>query len=217
MIKIAIADDQILLRDMLKVMLKQESELDVLGWAGNGNWIIEICHIHKPDVILMDIRMPEMDGIEALSNIKKKYPEVKVIMLTTFEDEDSIYKAFKYGADGYVLKDVKPELLILTVKCIYEGLFVMNRSIHNFMINKLRTEIAETVTVSTEANESLELDKVDINIIKLLADGCNNKEIAERINFAEGTVKNRISKILGITGLKDRTQIAVFALKNNII
>lgn len=223
MIKAIIADDQILLREMLKTLLLQDKEIEVPACAGNGNEVIQLCKLHRPDVILMDIRMPDMDGIKALTVIKKNFPKVKLIMLTTFEDIDNITEAYLNGADGYILKDIKPELLVMVVKCIYNDLFVMCKSAHNFMMKQFELICGDKILITAtgideeQLSREVELDKTDLKILKLLAEGNSNKGIAEQLNFSEGTVKNRISRILSLLGLKDRTQLVVYALKNNLI
>lgn len=217
MIKVAIADDQILLRDMLKIMLVQDPDIDVVACASDGNEAVAACERERPNLVLMDIRMPKVNGIDALTTIKKRHPEIKVIMLTTFEDENSIIEAYMNGADGYILKDIEPHVLVLAVKCIHTGLFVMHQSVHQFMIRQFRTSIDARVSLVCTESEEAELDRTDRAVLRLLAEGHNNREIANILNFSEGTVKNRISGLLNITGMKDRTQLAVFALKNNII
>ncbi len=223
MIRIIIADDQVLLREMLETMLIQDNEIKVVACAGNGKEAINLCRIHIPDIVLMDIRMPDFDGIRALSEIKKFFPKTKVIMLTTFEDIDNITDAYLNGADGYILKDIKPELLVLIVKCVYNDLFIMCKSAHQFMMKRFNLMFGSKVSVlsinegNIHENERIELDKTDLNILKLLSEGTNNKDIAEILKFSEGTIKNRISNVLRLTGLKDRTQLVVYALKNNLI
>jgi len=220
MIKVAIADDQTLLRDMLKLMLVQDSEIEVVGCAGNGKDIINICKIQAPDVVLMDIKMPVLDGVNALTTIKQNFPDIKVLMLTTFGDERNVIEAYKAGADGYVLKDIKPQTLVMTVKCIKDDLFVMHKGASEFIKKQVKVTPAEKLSEFEEIEKIYDefgLDKNDRKIIKLLISGLSNKEIGEALNFSEGTVKNRISRILSVTGLKDRTQIAVFALKNNLV
>lgn len=223
MIKAIIADDQVLLREMLKTLLLQDKEIEVPACAGNGNEAIQLCKLHRPDVILMDIRMPDLDGIKAMTVIKKSFPKVKLIMLTTFEDIGNITEAYLNGADGYILKDIKPELLTMVVKCIYHDLFVMCKSAHSFMMKQFEMICGDKISLVpqlTEENnngQEVELDKTDLKILKLLAEGNSNKSIAEQVNFSEGTVKNRISRILNLLGIKDRTQLVVYALKNNLI
>ncbi|HEX3043604.1 MAG TPA: response regulator transcription factor [Bacillota bacterium] len=127
MIRIAIADDQVLLRDMMRAMLVSDPEIEVVGCASEGSELIRICLENLPDIALVDICMPGTDGIQVLKALKKQAPQIKVIMLTTFEDENNIIEAYQSGTDGYILKDIRPQALVLTVKCIYEGLFVMHK------------------------------------------------------------------------------------------
>lgn len=220
MIRIAIADDQILLREMLSMILSQDEETEVVGDAGNGEEILKICKEKKPDVVLLDIKMPSYDGVYALDCIKRDCPGTKVIMLTTFGDEKNVINAYKGGADGYVLKDIKPHILIMTVKCVYDGLFVAHGNINAIIRGRVSgspSRRAEEFNAMEDLYDEYGLDRIDRKIIKLLINGKSNKEIGEALNFSEGTIKNRISRILSVTGQKDRTQIAVFALQNNLI
>jgi len=220
MIKIAIADDQVLLREMLSTVLSSDSGMEIAGLAGNGEEILDICREKKPDIVLLDIKMPVRDGVFALEAIKKEMPHIKVIMLTTFGDERNVLEAYRKGANGYILKDIKPPMLIKAIKCVFEGLFVMQDEIAG-LVRKRIMPSASKKTNELEALEELHdeygLDVIDRKIIRLLADGKSNKEIGEALNYSEGSIKNRITRILTATGLKDRTQIAVFALQNNII
>lgn len=215
LIKIAIADDQVLFRDMLSIILKQDPTFDVLESVGDGNEILRLCAEEKPDIVLLDVKMPGADGIFALLKIKEYYPQMKVIMLTTFEEEEYILKACTHAADGYILKDTKPETLINTVKCVYDGLFVIHRSVQEFMAKQL-AKAAEAEKASDRMDAFFDFDSVDLKILKLLSLGKNNAEIAKDINYSEGTIKNHISRMLDITELKDRTQLAIFALQNGI-
>ena len=223
MIRTIIADDQVLLREMLKTMLIQDADIQVIGTAGSGKETIKLCSLYRPDIVLMDIKMPETNGIKALSEIKKCYPETKVLMLTTFEDQESITEAYLCGADGYILKDIKPELLIMAVKCLYNDIFIMSKSVHQYIMKHFNLALGSKLSFNNnnKATEGIlsqvELDKTDIKILKLLVEGNSNKDISEALSFSEGTIKNRISRILGITGLKDRTQLVVYALKNNLV
>ncbi len=220
MIRIAIADDQRLLREMLSMMLREENEFEVIGEAENGEEILQICRTGYPDIVLLDIKMPSKDGVYALNAIKREFPDMKVIMLTTFGDEKYIRDVYRGGADGYILKDIKPHMLVMTLKCVQEGLFVANRSIHAAFQERDNCSSAKRAA-ELEAIDKLYdeygLDQIDRKIIRLLINGKTNKEIGETLNFSEGTIKNRISRILNVTGQKDRTQIAVFALQNNLI
>ncbi len=216
MIKIAIADDQALLREMLYMVLSAESDIEVAGSASDGEEVIRICRQTKPDLVLLDIKMPG-GGIEAMETIKKEMPHIRAVMLTTFGDEKSVIEAFKKGADGYVLKDIRPELLIMTVRCIHNGLFVMQDSVASLVRANIKTGKKNSMNVFEDLHDEYGLDAVDRNLIRLLVEGKSNREIGDSLSFSEGTIKNRITRILSVTGLKDRTQIAVFALQNNII
>ncbi|NPV42665.1 MAG: response regulator transcription factor [Firmicutes bacterium] len=220
MIKIAIADDQMLLRDMLSMVLSSENEIDVVGLAGNGKKILDICREKNPDVVLLDIKMPGSSGIFVLETLKKEMPHIKVIMLTTFGDESSVIESYKKGANGYILKDIKPQMLIMAIKCVFQGMFIMHDEIAGLIrkrIKPLASKNASELAELEELHDEYGFDVIDRKIIRLLADGKSNKEIGEALNYSEGSIKNRITRILNATGLKDRTQIVVFALKNDII
>lgn len=216
MVKIAIADDQVLFRDMLSIILTQDHTFEVIGSAGDGNEILQLCDEEKPDIVLLDVNMPVADGIFALLKIKEKYPHMKVIMLTTFEEEDYLLNACTNAADGYLLKDTKPETLINTIKCVNDGLFVMHRSVQQCMVKQLAKAL-QTEKITEIADERFDFDPIDLKMLKLLSLGKSNAEIAQSLNYSEGTIKNRISRMLVITELKDRTQLAIFALQNGII
>lgn len=220
MIRIALADDQTLLREMLSIILSQDSDFEVVGEAENGVDILEICRIKSPDVVLLDIKMPTLDGVYALGAIKSQFPNIRVIMLTTFGDENNVLNAYVRGADGYIMKDINPQILIMTIKCVCGGLFIVHESINKTLRRQI-TALSSGKSAQHNASEDLYdeygLDNTDRKIIKLLVSGKSNREIAEKLNFSEGTIKNRISRILSVTGQKARTQIAVFALKNNLI
>ncbi len=165
--------------------------------------------------MLMDLRMPKLDGLAATQKIKELYPHIKVIILTTFEDEETIFRALDEGTDGYIIKDIKPEALILAVKGAYHDLYVMHKSV----IKSLRQGVQKTTSdkkATLDIVQKCGLTKKEIVMIKLIVDGKSNKEIADEMNFTEGTIKNKVSDLLGKLELKDRTQIVVFAIKNNL-
>lgn len=215
MIKALIVDDQVLLKETLLFMLNQDEEIQGIDGGCNGYEAIDACSKYRPDIILMDIRMPKLDGINATLRIKEQHPHIKVIILTTFEDEKSIFDAIENGADGYIVKDIKPEALILAVKGAMQDLYVMHKSV----VASLRMSVEKTVNqknTSSSAIENYNLTKKEMQIIELIVDGKSNKEIADELNFTEGTIKNKVSKLLEKLNLKDRTQIVVFAIKNNL-
>ena len=220
MIRIAVADDQRLLRELLSIILARDEEFEIVGEAENGRDIVSLCREKNPDVVLLDIKMPAFDGVYALETIKRNHPSMKVIMLTTFGDEKNVLAAYGGGADGYILKDVKPHVLAMAIRCVCEGLFVAHESINAALRTRTGVEPAKRSAQLDAADELYDdygLDRIDRKIIRLLTNGKSNREIAETLNFSEGTIKNRVSRILSVTGQKDRTQLAVFALKNEII
>jgi len=216
MIKVMIVDDQTLLKETLLFMLKQDDSIEGYDGGHNGKEAIDCVSQCQPDVILMDLRMPGMGGMEASKAIKKAYPDIKIIILTTFEDEEQVIESISIGADGYIVKDIKPEALIMAVKGAYSGLYIMHRHVADIIKNRLTIDHEEkhhTEKVIAKHN----LTESDIEIIRLLADGKSNREIGEELNFTEGTIKNRVSRLLAKIDLKDRTQVVVFAIKENII
>lgn len=216
MIKVMVVDDQVLLKQTLIFMLSQDKEIDVLDGGDDGYEAIDNCKTHRPDVVLMDLRMPKMGGLSAMKQIKELYPSIKVMVLTTFEDDQSIFQSLENGADGYIVKDIKPEELIMAVKSVYNNLYVM----HYNVLNVLKQEIHRITRERQKNNDTIEefdLSPMEIKIIQQMVNGKSNKEIAKKLNFTEGTVKNKVSKLLNKLELKDRTQVAVFAIKHNLI
>lgn len=222
MIRVALAEDQALIREMMVSILSREDSLEIVGTAVNGEEAINICNVRRPDVLLMDIKMPVMDGVLALQKIKKDMPKIKVILLTTFENASEISRSFCSGVDGYLLKDLSPEELIKAVQCVHSGLFVMSDSVKNYIQReftlKCQSESPLLVSVKNEVvDDTVALDIIEIKIIKLIANGMSNKEIGEALGFTEGTIKNKITRILSSLQLKDRTQLVVYAISQKII
>lgn len=217
MIKVLIVDDQIILRESLKFIIEQDSDINVVGLAGNGKEALSMCEKLNPDVVLMDIMMPECDGVEGTRLIKSKYETIKVIILTTFNDEKNVSTAIKNGADGYVLKDISPDQLILAIKSVFKGFSIMQQStLNTFADSKEKRNNKKSITVKVKG-VNIKLGKNELEILNLIVEGKSNKEIAETMFITEGTVKNTISHMLGKLNLKDRTQLAVFAVTNNIL
>lgn len=216
MIKVMIVDDQVLLKETLLYMLSQDDEIEAIDGGSNGYEAIEICERHNPDVILLDLRMPKLDGIETIKKIKNMNKWVKIIVLTTFEDDKGIIKSIENGADGYLVKDLKPETLILAVKGVFNDLHIIHESVLNLIKDKI---IENTYDKDPEIKtiNRYNLSLMELEVIRLMVDGKSNREIATELNFTEGTIKNKVSKILSKLGVKDRTQIAVFAIKHNLV
>lgn len=210
MIKIVIADDQVLLRKSLGQIISIDEEINVAQMVGTGKEAIEACKRHRPDIVLMDIEMPEMDGISALKVIRKEFKSVKVIMLTTFENTDNIVDSFLAEADGYITKDIGCDELITTIKCVNYGLTVIHKSVKKIMIDKFE-KMADNKKSYIEL-----LSSGEIEIVRLIVAGKSNKGIAKTFHYTEGTVKNKVSKIYEKLSISDRLQLAVYAVENGI-
>lgn len=216
MIKVLIVDDQVILRESLKFIVEQDPEINVVGLAGNGKEALNLCKELVPDVVLMDIMMPVCNGVEGTKLIKSQFRSIRVIILTTFNDDENISKAIKNGADGYVLKDIKPDELILAVKSVAKGFSIMHHTAMDTVAKQIDHE-NEANHHKQEVKLNVNLTERELSIIELIVDGKSNKEIAAKIFITEGSVKNIITSILEKLSLKDRTQLAVFAVKNNIV
>lgn len=209
MIKIAIVDDQFILREGLKYIIESNSEMEVVGCATNGREALELCEQFRPDLVLMDIIMPEVDGVEATRLIKSKYgQEIKVVILTTFSDDDHIVKAIANGADGYILKDIQPADLFRTIKSTVAGLSIIEESSLSSVVKQLKT---------TREIPRIELTDREKSVLRLIVEGKDNKEIASELFLTEGTVRNIVSGILRKLDLRDRIQLAIFAVKNELV
>lgn len=211
MIRIIIADDQVLLRETLKNIVEQNSDIKVVALASDGKEAFNLCQSLQPDMILLDIKMPKLDGLQAASLIKENCPQIKILMLTTFYDNETVAKALGIGADGYVSKDIKPIDLIFAIKNTLNGFSIIQNCAYDTVLNKFKT------TEEIEDDKEFELSDKEIEIIKLIAAGNSNKEIASLLYIAEGTVKNILTTIYEKLNLRDRIQLAVFAVKHKIV
>lgn len=212
MIKVIIAEDMDILRESLKYMIESENDMEVVGLAHNGKEAFELCGKHKADVVLMDIKMPCCDGLEATRLIKSSFPDTKVLILTTFEDEESISMAIKCGADGYITKDILPKQLQQSIKSIMMGLSVVKRNIMNSVVT--HHDVSNQNDISPEALNLKDKEKI---LIRLVVEGKSYKEMGKEICLSEGYVRNMVSEILIKLNMKDRIQLAVFAVKNKIV
>ena len=211
-IKVMLVDDEQLIRSGLKIMLETYPDIEVIHQAGNGREAFECCKIEVPDVVLMDIRMPVSTGIEGTKLIKEAYPEVKIVMVTTFQDTEYIVEAMQYGASGYLLKDSSYEAIYDGIKVALSGKVVMDATVSE----KLVMQPKAPTTIEKTDISSLGLTEREIELIRLVSQGLNNKEISEALFLSEGTVKNNISTILSKLSLRDRTQLVIFAYDHHI-
>lgn len=214
MIKVVIVDDDPFIRESLKVLVALDPEIEVVGAAGDGNEALALLkQLPYTDVVLMDIRMPNCGGVEGTQQIKTAFPQISVLMLTTFDDDEYIVEALRNGASGYLLKNIPPDRIIQGIKTVHEG----NMLIHPDIARKLAGLLQPVTRPQSTPPQTLEaygLTKAEQAVVSSIAEGYTNKEIAAALFLSEGTVKNYITDILSKLGLRDRTQIAIFYLKN---
>lgn len=215
MIKLLLADDQDILTEGLKLILGAEEDIEIIGTANNGKKAYDLCRLRHPDVVLMDIQMPEVNGVEATAMIKKDFPRIKIIVLTTFNDDEYIYDALKNGASGYLLKDTSPKEILKAVRTVYNGGALIQSEVAVKVINKFSQLANETVDKHIDPKAEL-LTEREIEICRLIAEGKNNQEIAKELFLSQGTVKNHITRVLVKLDLRDRTQLAVFTIRNDL-
>jgi len=213
-IKVLLVDDHTVVLKGLAFFLSTQEDLELVGEASNGKEGLEKVGETHPDVVLMDLYMPEMDGVEATGCIKKEYPDVKVIVLTSFSDQAHVLPALRAGASGYILKDVEPDQLVEAIRSAYKG----NIQLHPDIANAL---LSQTLPVEEKEEEpSIQVDVLtarENEVLQLLAKGMSNKEIASVLVITEKTVKAHVSSILSKLNLSDRTQAALYAVKNGIV
>jgi len=198
-IKILLVDDQILFINSLKTVLElKDKEIEIIGVCYDGNEAIQFCRKKSPDVILMDVKMPITDGVQAAKSISKSHPHIKIIMLTTFDEDEYVKNALKEGARGYLLKDMLPEELIYAIKTVVNGMMSISPSIIN-----------QSLAQRVPANHPWwfkELNSKELKILKLITHGYDNNEIAHEVNLAGQTVKNYVSHIYEKMDVRDRMQ-----------
>ncbi len=214
-IKILIVDDQALFREGLRTLLSVQADFEVVGEASNGEEALRYAAQYHPNVILMDLRMPVMDGVTATRRLRELYPECKVIVLTTFDDDEDIFEGMRAGAVGYLLKDVSSEKLFEAIHATSRGEYFLMPSI----TAKVMAEFSRLSRPAPKADFELvdPLSSREIEILRLVSTGLSNKEIADKLVIAEGTVKNHLTNILAKLSAKDRMQAVIKARDLGII
>lgn len=219
MIRILIVDDMRIVRECIKMIIEKNSDFQVVGCACNGIEAIEMCEKYKPDVILMDIIMPELNGIDAIIKIKEQNQKVKILVLSSIGDEANVIKSIKNGADGYVLKDIGVEELILAIECINKGLSFVHKNVYSIsLLNNVNA--GESNKINSEEQQKVnniynELTNREKSVFELVAEGMANEEIASTLGISEGRVRNVVSSLISKFMLSSRTQLAITAVKIN--
>lgn len=216
MIKVLIADDQELIRESLKIVLSSYKDIEVVDAVDDGFAVLESMKKVQPDLVLMDIRMPKMDGVLCTKAVKENYPNVKVIILTTFDDDDFIFKALQYGASGYILKGISMEDLYQAIVTVNKGNAMINPDVATKVV-KLFSQMAQSNSaIQVQGNSVENISKAEWKIIQQIGFGLSNKEIAAKLFLSEGTIRNYLSTILSKLNLRDRTQLAIWAVQTGV-
>ena len=218
-IRLLVVDDQKLMRDGLKTILSLEDELDVLGTAADGREAFELALATRPDLVLMDIRMPGVDGVEGTRLIRQHLPETKVLILTTFNDSELIVEALEEGASGYLLKDMPTEAIVQAVLTVHAGGVVLPPELTAQVFAEVKRSRDGRSGERTSAGKPVlaeELTEREWDVLRLLGKGLNNREIAQTLVITEGTVKNHVSNLIAKLAVRDRTQAAIFAVRHGI-
>lgn len=205
--KVLVVDDDALIRDGLSILLDMEEDIDIVGTACNGQEAFELCKKVSPDIVLMDIRMPVMDGVLGTRLIKQHFSDIKIIILTTFKDDEYIKEAIKSGAEGYILKNQPSDSIIETLRIVNKGNIVLEKEVADMLSAMLKDDR------KTDAKQ-IDFTEREMDILKLVGEGLSNREIAERLYLGEGTVRNYVTALLEKLNLRDRTQLALYYVRN---
>ena len=217
MIKVLIVDDQELFRESLKVVLSVSENIRVTDAVSGVAQALKSAEQDRPDVVLMDMRMPGMDGVEGTRLFKKRWPDIKIIVLTTFDDDDYIFGALKNGASSYLLKGSSISKLSESIRIAYEDGAIMTPTVATKVINQFSHMAQGTSRLQVDKEAVKDISKSEWQIIQTVGSGMSNKEIAQELALSEGTVRNSISNILFKLGLRDRTQLAIWAVQTGAV
>jgi DNA-binding NarL/FixJ family response regulator len=228
-VRVLVVDDQRLMRDGIASLLEIQAGIEVVGMASNGQEAIEKALALHPDVILMDVRMPGMDGVAATGQVLRQLPTCRILMLTTFDDDEYIIDALQAGASGYLLKDIPAHNLATAVQAVHKGIYQLDPAVASKLVAALTRSGPTRQAISAPPNArttpiptarvlpSTNLTEREIEVLCLIAQGATNREIATQLVISEGTVKNHISNILSCLGLRDRTQAAIYAREKGLL
>jgi len=211
-IKVLIVDDHQVVRQGLRTFLELQDDILVVGEAEDGRMAVEMARQLQPDVVLMDLVMPRLDGISATRQVKSLGYDVKVIALTSFTEDDKVFPAIQAGASSYLLKDVSPENLVDAIRAAHRG----EARLHPDIARKLMEQVAHQPRLARDAQEE-NLTERERDVIQLVAQGCSNQEIAKELVISEKTVKTHVSNMLGKLHLEDRTQLAIYAIRKGLV
>ncbi len=217
-IRILLVDDQPLFREGLATLLNIHEDVTVIGEANNGQEAVALTAAHQPDVVLMDVRMPVLDGVAATRILRQEQPHIPVIILTTFDDDEYVFEGLRAGAVGYLLKDVSSQKLIEAIKTAVRGETFLQPSVAAKVVAELNRMTSQDTPPPAAAQPLVEpLSDRELEILQILASGASNREIAQQLFIAEGTVKNHVTNILGKLNVRDRTQAALKAKELGLI
>lgn len=217
MIRVLIVDDQELFRESLKVVLSVSPGVEVIGAASGVQEALKSAASRRPDVVLMDIRMPGMDGVEGTRLFKERWPDMKVVVLTTFDDDEYVFGALKNGASGYLLKGSSVSELSKAIQIVHEGGAMLNPEIASKAIRQFSSMAKGSASLQVDRQGEAELSRSERQVIQAVGRGLSNKEIAGELCLSEGTVRNAISGILSKLALRDRTQLAIWAVQTGAV
>lgn len=222
-IKLLLVDDQDLIRESLHIVLDMDPDIEVVGLAENGSAALKLCDEHQPNVVLMDIHMPVMDGVEATRQIKSRWPDIRVIILTTFQEISYVVDALGAGAEGYLLKAIHPKDLASGIKWVHQGGTLIPQDIAKMLIQGVKGGGEAAPGAGKEPPEDsvktdvYGLSERELQVLQCISDGLSNKEIAEKLFLSEGTVKNYISGIYSKMDVRDRIQASKKAHDEGIL
>lgn len=204
--KVLIVDDDALIRDSLKILIGMEPDMEVTGTASNAKEALELCQQQPPDIVLMDIRMPVMDGVLGTKLIKAQFSNINVIILTTFKDDEYITEAIKNGASGYMLKNQPSDSIIESLRAVQKGSIVLEKEVAQSLTSMLKEDKKKKLQLP-------DLTERELDVLRLVGQGLSNREISEQLFLSEGTVRNYITLLLEKLNMRDRTQLAIHYVK----